>query len=890
MNFSERLTEFLRKAGTLFTRREQFDTDMEEEMRLHRDLRAREIRQESEASPDAARITAQRKFGNNLQLREEIHRAWGWTWLDDLRQDVRYGFRLLRKSPGFTFVVILTLALGIGANTAMFSVVNAVLLRPLPYSHPGQLVSVFESNLRQGVKANGCSYPDLKALAESGIFAEVGGVQRHDLTLTDAGDPTIVSTVVVTPEVFPLLNVKPLAGRYLFPQDEIKGAAPVVVLSEGLWRSRFGANPNLIGHPIHLDQQSFTVAGIMPAGFRVPVFGPDQQIWIPIAQDPLFRTFIPGRGGHWLRLIARLKPGDSLDKARLQADAIGRTLQAEFPAQNGGWDVRLAQLQEVIVGKIRTPLLILLGAVALVLILACVNVANLLLARATFRTREVALRQAFGAGRGRVIRQFLTESLLLGFLGATLGVALGWWSTQTLGSLLPADSPAMQPLQIDGWVLGFALLLSLATIIGFGLAPAVLAAKSDVQSNLKHVAAQSGSDRSRLRLRTFLTGAEIALAMVLVAGAGLLVHSLSKMTAIDPGFTTAHVVKAMVSLPRYQYKTPQQWTAFSDSLLQRAQAQPGMKDSAVGVPLPIVDGFVNLGFTIAGDAPLPHGVQQNADYVSVTPGYFGLMGIPVLRGRLFTADDSMSSPRVAIISDSLARRYFRNANPLGRKLVFGFPPDTNEAREIVGVVGNVRDVGLTQEPGPMMYVPFAQAPFWGGEVVVKSTLPPSTVVATIRQVVAGLDKNLPVTDVATMPGVLEESVAQPRFRTWLLTAFGLVALLLAAAGVYGVISYSVASRTKEFGGRASLGASPFSIARMVLWEGLVLAMFGLSVGLVAALGLARFLKSELFGVAAYDPVTFLVSVAVLLAVALIACYLPARRAMRVDPMVALRYE
>jgi putative ABC transport system permease protein len=890
MNFSDWLGENFRKTRMVFAHREQFEADMEEEMRLHRDLRAREIQDDNANVLDDARSAAQKRFGNPLQLREEIHSAWGWTWIDTLRQDLRYGCRLLRKSPGFTLVVITTLGLGIGANTAMFSVVNSVLLRPLPYPKPEQLVSVFEANARQGVKSNGCSYPDLKEIRESGIFAAVAGVQRHDLTLTGVGDPTVVATVVVTPEAFSLLNVSPIAGRYLLPGDETKGAAPVVVLSEGLWRSRFGADPKLIGQGIRLDQQSFTVVGIMPAGFRVPSFGPQQEIWIPIAQDPLFGSWIPRRGGHWLRVLARLKPGETPANVQPQLDAIGRRLQAEFPDQNGGWDVRSAPLQTVVVGEIRTPLLVLLGAVALVLLLACVNVANLLLARATFRAREVALRQAFGAARGRIIRQFLTESALLALMGATLGVALAWFSTHALASLLPADAPASRPVEVDGWVLAFALLISVAAMIAFGLAPALLTSKSDVQSNLREGSAQSGSDRGRLRLRTFLTGAEIALAMVLVVGAALLVQSLRRMTAIDPGFTVAHVTKAMVSLPRYEYKTPQQWATFSDALLRRLQGQPGMKDSAIAVPLPLADGFVNLGFTIAGDAPLPPGVLQSADYASVTPGYFGLMGIPLVRGRVFTADDSMSSPRVAVISESLARRYFGNDNPLGRKLVFGFPPDSDQTREIVGVVGDVRDAGLTQEPGPMMYVPFAQAPFWGGEVVVKSTLPPSTVVAAIRQSVASIDKDLPVTDVETMPGVLEASTAQPRFRTWLLTAFGIVALLLAAAGVYGVVSYSVASRTKEFGVRASLGATPRALGKMVLAEGLALAAAGLGAGLAAALGLARFLKSQLYAVGAYDPITFIISMAVLLGVAIVACYLPARRAMKVDPMVALRCE
>jgi putative ABC transport system permease protein len=378
--------------------------------------------------------------------------------------------------------------------------------------------------------------------------------------------------------------------------------------------------------------------------------------------------------------------------------------------------------------------------------------------------------------------------------------------------------------------------------------------------------------------------------MVLVVGAGLLVQSLRRMTAIDPGFTVAHVTKAMVSLPRYEYKTPQQWATFSDSVLERLQAQPGMKDSAIAVPLPLADGFVNLGFAIAGNAPLPTGVLQNADYVSVSPRYFGLMAIPLLRGRLFSAEDSMSSRSVTIISESLAQRYFGKENPLGKKLIFGFPPDSNREREIVGVVGNVRDAGLTQEPGLMMYVPFAQAPFWGGEVVVKSTLPAPAVAGAIREVVAGIDKNLPVTDVETMPGVLQSATAQRRFRTWLLSGFGLVALCLAAAGIFGVVSYSVASRTRELGVRSAIGASPGSIGRMILGQGLRLAMIGLSVGFLAALGLARFLKSEIYGISTYDPLTFSTAVAVLLGVALLACYVPARRAMHVDPVVALRQE
>ncbi len=888
MGSLQTITELARKVRMLFSRRQRFDGDLEDEMQLHRDLRAQEMREDGISEADA-HTAAHRRFGNTLQLQEEIRGDWGWAWIDHLGQDLRYALRMLRKSPGFTFIAVVTLALGIGANTAMFSLINAVLLRALPYSNPDELVSVFERNPARGVNATGCSYLDFLEIQRSGIFPEVAGIQNHQLTLTGAGDPTVVETVVVTPELFPLLNVRPLAGRYLYAEDNKPGADPAVVLSEGLWRSRFGADSTLVGRSIHLDQQAYTVVGIMPAGFRTPESGVKQEIWIPTTHDPLFSTWMQSAGGHWLRLIARMQASGSRESVQSKLDALTAHLVKLAPEQRTGWSLRLAPLQEIMVGEIRTPLLVLLGAVALVLLLACVNIANLLLARATSRSREVALRQAVGAGRGRITRQFLTESAVLGLLGAAVGVALAYSTTHALALLLPENIAAQRPVALDGWVLGFALLISMAASIGFGLAPAILTSRTDVQSSLKHGSAQAGSDRGSLWLRGLLTRAEIALAMVIVVAAGLLVRSLLKITSVDPGYTPEHVLRAEVSLPRYQYKTPQQWATFSDALMERIQAQRGLEESAIAIPPPM-DGQINLAFRISGAPPLPPGSVQTANYVSVSQKYFGVMGIPLLRGRNFTAEDSTSSPRVAIISETFARRYFKDEDPIGKKVVFGFPPDTDITREVVGVVGDVRDFALTQEPGPMFYVPFAQAPFWGDVLVIKSALPPETIVAGIRQAVNGIDKNLPITDVEKLPDALQTSVAQPKFRTWLLAAFGAVALLLAAAGVYGVVSYSVASRTKEFGVRVTLGASPSSLRQMVLREGLWLAAVGLGIGAIAALAVTQLLKTQLFGVPAYDPATFLLSGAILISVALLACYLPARRAMRVDPMVALRYE
>jgi putative ABC transport system permease protein len=879
---------FLRSAVAILFRRSRVEGEMDEELRLHIRNRADDLKR-SGLEPDAAERQARLDFGGYEHFKEECREVLGAHWLETLIQDTVFALRLLRKSPGFAAVTIVTLALGIGANTAIFSVIYAVLLRPLPYPKPGQLVNVFENNLQRGVPIAGFSYPDLTDLQASGIFARVGGVERHNLTLTGSGEPTVVATVVVTREVFSALDVRPLAGRYLLSEDHDKGSAPVVVLSEGLWRARFAANPDILGKPITLDQLPFTVVGIMPAGFRVPLFGDHQEIWIPVVHDPLFSGFMPGRGGHWLRVVGRLRPGVSLARAQSEADSLIRTLAGQFP-EDSGWAWRLAPLQSAIVEDIRTPLLVVLAAVGLVLLLACVNIANLLLARATSRTREVALRQALGAPRSRIVRQLLTESTVLGLLGATCGMVLAYLSVHALAMLLPQSLPTMHDVEVDGWMLGFALVLSLAASMAFGLAPALLAAGSNVHASLKEGGRASGSGSGRLRARRFLAAAEIGLATILMVSAGLLVRSLIAMTSVDPGFNTAHILKAQVSLPQYRYTKHEQWAAFVDTLLDRIHTLPGFQDTAAAVPLPVADGFVPLKVSIPDQAPPPPGAPRSADYVSVSPGYFRVLGIPLVRGRLFTREDSASAPPTTIVSEAFSRLYFHDEDPIGKRITFGFPLDGERTREIVGVVGDVRDEELREAPKPMMYVPFAQAPFWGTNLVVKSTAAPSIVVSEIREVVRSIDKDLPVTDIATMPEALDASLTQPKFRTWLLSGFGVVALLLAAAGVFGVVSYSALSRTREFGVRAALGATPSTIGRMIVKEGLTLGALGLGVGLAGALGFARFLKSELYGVAVYDPVTFSVSAGFLLAVTVVACYVPARRAMRVDPMIALRCE
>ncbi len=870
--------------------RSRTESEMDAELRFHIDAFAEDLTRRG-VPREAAQRRARIEFGGIERAKEECRDARGSSFLESVLQDLRFALRMFRKSPVFATVAVITLALGVGANTAIFSVVYDVLLRPLPFERPDQLVSLFEAKLAEGIKKTGCSYVDFEEWQDQNhVFSAIAGAQRHQLTLTGRGDPSVVDTVVVTPGIFSLLQARPLAGRAFVAEDGPRGAAPVVILSESLWRTVFGSDPSILGSSISLDQRPFTVVGIMPAGFRVPVFTENQEIWIPLAQDPLFGGWMTRSGGHWLRAVGRLKPGVTMAKAQAEMDAVSARLARKFPAESAGWTVRLVPLQQEMVGSVKSALLVLFGAVGLVLLIACVNIANLLLARAHSRTKEMALRLALGAARSRVFRQLLTESAALGLVGAAAGVIVACWGVRSLVSFLPPDLPVTQAVRVDGWVLGFALLLSFSASLGFGLAPALLAANSDLQASLKEGTARSGEGRGRSRARGLLAASEVALALVLVVAAGLFLRSFVTLTSVSPGFDAERVLKAEISLPRFQYSTPQQWTAFSDALLERIQALPGLEESALAVPLPLANGFVNLGFSIPGNAPLPPGTPSTADFVSVSPDYFRVMGIPLLRGRTFALKDSPSAPRVAIISETLARLYFHNQDPLGRRLVFGFPPDGNVSREIVGIVGDVRDVALHQDPGPMMYVPFAQAPFWGAEIVVKSALAPSGVVAGIRRAVRSIDANLPVTGVATMTGVLDSAVAQPRFRAGLLGLFGVLALLLAAAGIFGVISYTVSCRTRDFGIRVALGASSRAIRMMVLREGLTLAATGLAAGTAAALTLARFLRNQLYGVGAYDPLAFAAAALLLVVVALVACYLPARHATRVDPIVALRYE
>ena len=886
------LAGFRIRLRSLFRRR-AVENELDDELRFHFDQQVEKF-VESGYPVSEARRRARLALGGQDQIKEEYRDSSGVRLLETLAQDMRFSMRMLRKSPGFTAIAILTLALGIGANTAIFSVVDAVMLRPLPYPGSSQLVNVFEAQPKEGSPSAGASYPDLENWREQNrSFSHLAALAFHKLTLSGRGEPTVVNTAVVTSDFFPLLEVQPLMGRTLLPDDFQRGAAGAVVLSEHLWRAQFGAEQRIIRSPISLDHRNFTVVGIMPGGFRSPFFTGSGEIWIPIAQDPTFSKFMSLRGARGFPVLGRLKPGVSIEQAHAEMNAIGASLAKQFPEADTGFTIRIEPLKKAIVGDARVALLILLGAVGLVLLIACANIANLLLARATARVREMGVRIMLGAGRARIIRQLLTESALLGLAGGIAGVSLAYWGVAALVSFLPAELPQPHPIAVDSRVLAFALVLSVAAGLVFGLAPALLGADANLQSSLKEGAGRGGEGRGWRCARSFLAVAEISLAMVLVVAAGLLLRSFVALTSVDRGFDARQVWKAEVSLPQYEYSTPQQWASFSDQLLKRIHAQPGLQDSALAAPLPLdAQGSVTVPFTIVGNPPLRRETVQNAGFVSASPDYFRVMSIPLLRGRFFNQQDAMSAPRVTIISEAMARRHFANENPLGRHILFGLPFNGGTvSREIVGVAGDVLDAAVPEGPEPTMYVPFAQAPLWGAEAVVKSTLKPASIAAAIREQVHEIDPNLPVTDFESLSyAVQSTAAAQPRFRTLLLGLFGLIALVLSAAGIFGVISYSISRRTHELGIRMALGATPGAVLKMVLREGGRLVAAGLAVGLVATLILTRFLRTMLFEIRPADPLTF-AAVAILLAlVALAACYIPARRAMRVDPMVALRYE
>ena len=805
-----------------------------------------------------------------------------------LLQDLRYGIRTLAKNPGFTIVAVLTLALGIGANTAIFSVVDAVLLRPLPYPQSERLFVVYQTLPQDPAQNTGVSYPNyLDWTQQNQAFDSIAAARGNSQALSGQGEPTYIESGPVTSNYFDVLRVKPMLGRTLQSSDDALDASPVVVMSETLWRARFGADPAIVGKTITLEQHAVTVAGIVPAYFHPSVPDSAAQLWVPLRQDGVFSDMHGRRAGHYLAVLGRLKPGVTAAQARSEMAALQDRLAEQYPNENKGWGIRVVSLQADMAGNVRAALLVLLGAVGFVFLIACANVASLQLARAASRRKEIAIRVALGAGRHRLLRQFLTESVLLSFIGGAVGLVLAYEALQGLIAWLPADLPRVSEIHVDARVLAFGLALSVLSGVIFGLAPAWHSSESRLAEALEG-ARGAGEERTSHRARNAFVIAETALAIVLLIGAGLLIRSFARLQQVNVGFNPAQLLTAQVGLPRAKYAKPEQWISFYQQTLERMNALPGAQEAAVAVPLPLSDSYINLAFEIEGRPPRAKSESPTADFVAISPNYFHVLQVPLLRGREFRGADSESGPKVCVISSSVAQQLFPNDSALGQRILIGYP--TNSSREIVGIVGDVKDSDLSARQTAQIYVPFVQNPLWAADIAVRARGNPSSLGSVLREQIRAIDSALPVAEVKPMEEAIGSSIAQPRFRTALLSLFGAAALLLAAIGIYGVLAYTVTQQTREIGIRMALGANPGRVLRLVLARGLRLAGAGTVIGVLAALLLTRLLGSLLFDVSATDPLTFAAVAGLLLAVALLACYVPARRAMRVDPMVALRYE
>ena len=792
-------------------------------------------------------------------------------------QDVRYAARSLRKSPGFTLVAAITLALGVGANTAIFSVVNAVMLRPLPFSRPGQLVRIWESNIERDRPTFAVSHPNfLDWRAQSKSFQAMAALDNIGLTWTSGGEAEVLQGRRVTATFLPTLQVTPVVGRnFLDQEDRPGGDTRVAILAHGFWHRAFGGDPGVVGKTLTLNAQSYTVVGVLPESFR---WGGTTDMLVPLAPDPA-----RNRGDHRLSVIGRLADGVSIQQATSELEAMAARMGVQFPESNKGWGVRLLSFYDWLVPEsTRRSLLVLLGAVSLVLLIACGNVVNLLLARATGRQRELSIRAAMGATRTRLTRQLLFESCLIAALAAAIGVAISFAAVRLLVALGPASVPRLDELSIDVRVLVFALGVAVATMIVFGLAPAIQAARQDPQDALRTDSRGSTSGSGSRRIRAALTVAEVALSVALLIGAGLLIRSFARLQQVTPGFNTSGLMTARVGLPNTSYPGGPPKRAFFERFLNDLRGRPGIEAAA------IVSGPPLSGDFTGGDVKLP--TQSNEEAGSAAwrlagPGYFAAMGIP-LRGREFTPQDVTDAPPVAIISASLAEKYFPNQDPIGRGLVMR--SFTEQPHTIIGVVGDVKTFGLEAEAGFVFYGAATQYPTWNPMMLVWRSKAPST--DTVRASLRSIDANVPLSAVASMDSLFEQSLGPRRFNLYLLTAFAGVALALAAVGLFGVMAYLVSQRTREIGVRLALGATSGEVFRQVLGRGMTLAGIGAAIGVGAAMGLSQVMETLLFSVSRRDPLTFIAVPVALVLVAGLACYLPARRAMRVDPVVALRVD
>src|SRR5271170_2094526 len=804
--------------------------------------------------------------------------------MSSMFQDLKFAVRMLLKNPGFVSIAILTLALGIGANTAIFSIVNAVLLRPLPFKNSAQLV-----RLRETYKAVGnvsVSYPDfLDWRQQSHAFSAMAVIDNVGFNLSGVAQPENIGGYAVSPNFLALVGVSPVLGRDFLPSEEKPGTAPVVLLSYQLWQSHLGGDPAAVGRSITLDGRSFSIVGVLPSTFR---FLDRSDVLIPIGVIAGDMTERGDRGD--TDVVGRLAPGVTLAQATVEMNTIAARLAEQYPQTNHGFGAHLESFREAFTGDTRLAVLVLFGAVVFVLLIACVNVANLFLVRGAARAREIALRQAFGASRSRLIRQMLTESLVLAVCGGVLGIILGAWGISGLGYLIPADALQTMGVRMDLSVLLFAAAIIVFVAFAFGLIPALQATRPDLQATLKEGGRSATSTSAQHRLRGALAIAETALALVLLVGAGLMLKSLYHLIQVSPGFQPARVLYMELDLRTDRYSKDPEILNFWQQVLDRTRTIPGVESAALGTVVPLTGNHRRSDITIEG-LPIPGpGEFPHPDRHTISAGYTTTMGIPLLRGRIFSEADNETAPDVALVNATLARRFFTDGDAVGKRFLWGHPGKDEKWITIVGVVADTKLYGLDNPARLEIYSPYRQSPSNDMNLVVRSTVDPASLTSAIRAAVAAIDKDQPIFDVHTMQRLVDDSVSTRRLTLVLLDIFTVLALILAAIGIYGVMSYSVALRTPEIGIRMALGAQQKDVLRLVFGQGARIAFFGVAIGLTVAAALARLLSSLLFSVSASDPLTFAAVAVILVAVALLACYIPARRALRVDPIIALRYE
>jgi len=801
--------------------------------------------------------------------------------MQTLFQDLRYAGRMLVKTPGFTAIAILTLALGIGANSAIFSVVNAVLLRPLMYRDSEKLIRLYEG-LPQGGTGS-VSVPNLKDWREQNTaFSEIAAYQFGNFNLSIQDQPERIVGANVSSEFFDVLGTRAQLGRAFQKGEDQPGSNRVVVLSDALWRRNFGADANLVGKDISIGGENFSVIGVMPPQFKFFA----SQMWVPLV---FTEKQLASRGSHAFNVLGRLKPERTLDQAKEEMATIARHLEQQYPDQQKNRTIKLVPLQEDNVRLIRPALFLLLAAVGLVLLIACTNVANLLLARAASRRSEIAIRAALGAKRGRLVRQFLTESVLLSLLGGLCGLLLAKWGTDVLVSMATGYLPVMTEISLDWRVMSFTLTLSLLTGMIFGMAPAMHVSKTDLQDAIKDGGSRGGSSRGSW-LRGFLVVAEVAAALILLVGAGLLLKSFLHLLQVNPGFRTENVLTMRISLPDGKYKSADAMAGFYRQLLERVAPLPGIEASGVINLLPVLQAGYNGEFQIVGQDPDPSGKPPLVEIRTVSPDYFRALGVPLVSGRTFNARDQQGSEPVAIVNETFARRLIPNQDPLGKYI----KDDQEPGIKIVGVVGDVKQFGLIAPTIPELYTPYTQPPGPGTTqtmtLVVRTSGDPEALGPVLRKEVLSVDPAQPVYEVQTMQTVIGKAVSYQRLNMQLLGIFATLAMILAVIGIYSVMSYQVSQHTHEIGIRMALGAQPWHVLRLILREGLTLTLIGVVLGVAGAFALTRLLASLLFGVRASDPLTYVMVSLLLIFVALLACILPARRATKVDPLIALRYQ